>query len=704
MILQDGTLLNERYEIESMIGQGGMSYVYRALDRKMGREVAVKVLKEEYCEDADFIRKFQNEAQAAAKLNHPNIVAAYDVVDDEEQRLHYIVMELVSGITLKNYIQRKGRLNNRESIGIALQVIDGMEQAHKMRIVHRDIKPQNMIVGEDGVVKVADFGIARAATQQTVNATVMGSVHYISPEQARSGISDERSDIYSLGCTIYEMLTGHVPYDGDTSVAVVFSHLENPIPHVREQQPDVYPALDAAVYKCMQKKPDLRYQHIGELGRDLRHALEDPSGSFMETVPEDAAEGRALSDKEVTAIREHVKTPADHVLERLLRKKDGEMSRRELDESMAKMYRFIAMVCVAVIVLLLALAGTRLLRFLHREDTVLQTSQASTESSAPVSITISGLDTMLPGIIGKTVDEAENYLSDYDIHIESSTEEYSDRYNEGMIISYPDGCYSAGDTINVTVSKGAATISFYDPAKPEDLDSLHATRFEDLEKELKARNISYTVEYSYSDTVEEGNVISTNKADSSGAQQLKLVVSKGLPADEALVPSLVGCTEEEALSLLAEAGLNAGAITEEPSDEEEGIVTAQTPEAGSLMTLSSSVDFTVSSGKDGESTVRESKSSSHWYSSINQTVMIGGGGPGITGTMVVSIQLCQNLNGTDIYTTLQSPRSYSLGTELQVVFSRIEGAAGVSTGTIYVMDAENDTVLASFELNFAPAD
>lgn len=180
MMLQDGTLLNERYEIESMIGQGGMSYVYRALDRKMGREVAVKVLKEEYCEDADFIRKFQNEAQAAAKLNHPNIVAAYDVVDDEEQHLHYIVMELVSGITLKNYIQRKGRLNNRETIGIALQVIDGMEQAHKMRIVHRDIKPQNMIVGEDGVVKVADFGIARAATQQTVNATVMGSVHYIS--------------------------------------------------------------------------------------------------------------------------------------------------------------------------------------------------------------------------------------------------------------------------------------------------------------------------------------------------------------------------------------------------------------------------------------------------------------------------------------------------------------------------------------------
>ncbi len=704
MMLQDGTLLNERYEIESMIGQGGMSYVYRALDRKMGREVAVKVLKEEYCEDADFIRKFQNEAQAAAKLNHPNIVAAYDVVDDEEQHLHYIVMELVSGITLKNYIQRKGRLNNRETIGIALQVIDGMEQAHKMRIVHRDIKPQNMIVGEDGVVKVADFGIARAATQQTVNATVMGSVHYISPEQARSGISDERSDIYSLGCTIYEMLTGHVPYDGDTSVAVVFSHLENPVPHVREQQPEVYPALDAAVYKCMQKKPDRRYQHIGELGHDLRLALEDPSGSFMKGLPEDAG-GRVLSDRELSAIREHVKSPVDHVLERLLRKRDGEVSRQELDESMARMYRFIAMLCVAVIVVLLALAGSRLLHFLHREEGMLQTSSESTESTAQVSITISGLDSMLPGIIGKTVKEAESYLSDYDIHIESSTEEYSDRYNEGMIISYPDGSYSAGDTIKVTVSRGAATISFYDPAKPEELSTLQATRFTDLEKELKARNIPYTVEYSYSDSVAEGNVISTNKPDSSGAEQLKLVVSKGLPADEALVPSLLGCTEEEALTKLAEAGLNAGTVTEEPSDEAEiGVVTAQTPAAGSLLDLSASVDFTVSSGANGESTVRENGPSSHWYSSINQTVMIGGGGPGITGTMVVSIQLCQNLNGTDIYTTLQSPRSYSLGTELQVVFSRIEGAAGVPTGTVYVMDAENDTVLASFEVSFAPSD
>lgn len=212
MTLSEGMILDDRYEVEGLIGQGGMSYVYRAKDQKMGRTVALKVLKEEYCEDEEFIKKFQNEAQAAAKLNHPNIVAAFDVVDDEERKLHYIVMELVEGITLKTYIQRKGRISSRDTIAIALQVINGMEQAHKMGIVHRDIKPQNIIVSKDGTIKVADFGIARAATQQTVNATVMGSVHYISPEQARSGISDERSDIYSFGCTMFEMLTGKVPY------------------------------------------------------------------------------------------------------------------------------------------------------------------------------------------------------------------------------------------------------------------------------------------------------------------------------------------------------------------------------------------------------------------------------------------------------------------------------------------------------------
>jgi len=279
MKMEKGTLLQERYRIEELIGEGGMSYVYKAEDIKLGRIVAIKVLKEEFAEDAEFVRKFQDEAKAAAKLNHLNIVSTFDTVD--EGKLHFIVMELVEGITLKTFIQRKGRIPEREAIGIALQLIDGIDLAHKMEIVHRDIKPQNIIISTEGVVKIADFGIARAASQETVNTAVMGSVHYISPEQARHGVSDARSDIYSFSCTLYEMLTGMVPYAGENSMAVVFSHLEDPIPRIRDSVKDLSPALDYIVWRGMQKKASLRYQSIADMGEDLRLALEDPGGGVI---------------------------------------------------------------------------------------------------------------------------------------------------------------------------------------------------------------------------------------------------------------------------------------------------------------------------------------------------------------------------------------------------------------------------------------
>ncbi|HCS67095.1 MAG TPA: serine/threonine-protein kinase, partial [Oribacterium sp.] len=243
-----------------------------------------------------------------------------------------------------------------------------------------DIKPQNIIVDSEGNVKVADFGIARAATQQTVNATVMGSVHYISPEQARSGQSDERSDIYSFGCTLYEMLTGQVPYDGDTSVSVVFAHLENPVPHVKDLVPDVYPALDMAVYKCMQKKPKLRYQHIGELMEDLRRALKDPSGSFMAgEMPEDLSETRVLSPRELALLKHRQE----------LRQKVAGLEAGEEDEEanegpgfhMTKLYRLIAAVCVLLIVVLVVIIGRNMLSFLRESKTALETTQATEESS-----------------------------------------------------------------------------------------------------------------------------------------------------------------------------------------------------------------------------------------------------------------------------------------------------------------------------------
>ena len=274
-MLNPGTYLQERYEILEKIGSGGMSVVYKAKCHTLNRLVAIKVLKEEFASDENFVSKFKMEAQAAARLSHPNIVNVYDVVDEEN--LHYIVMELIEGITLKSYIEKKELLDSKEAIGIAIQVAQGIAAAHEQHIIHRDIKPQNMIISKDGKVKVADFGIARAVSSQTVNSSAaVGSVHYISPEQARGGYCDERSDIYSFGITLYEMVTGRVPFEGDNTVAVALAHLEDPVVPPGDYNPQVYPGLEDIILKCTKKKPDRRYGSMEEVIHDLRRVLMDP--------------------------------------------------------------------------------------------------------------------------------------------------------------------------------------------------------------------------------------------------------------------------------------------------------------------------------------------------------------------------------------------------------------------------------------------
>lgn len=302
-MLRSGMYLQNRYEILEQIGSGGMSEVYKARCHKLNRLVAIKVLKAEFSDDASFVSKFKIEAQAAAGLSHPNVVSVYDVVD--EGVLHYIVMELIEGITLKNYICKKGRLDVREAIGIAIQVAQGMAAAHEQHIIHRDIKPQNMIISRDGKVKVADFGIARAVSSQTIGATAMGSVHYISPEQARGGYSDERSDIYSLGITIYEMVTGHVPFDGENTVTVALAHIEAPLLPPSRLNPAVPPSLEKIILKCTEKKPENRYNNATELISDLRRALVNPGGDFVRTAPQvDDSPTVTISAKELTLIKD----------------------------------------------------------------------------------------------------------------------------------------------------------------------------------------------------------------------------------------------------------------------------------------------------------------------------------------------------------------------------------------------------------------
>ena len=304
-MIKIGMLIGDRYEILEKIGTGGMSDVYKAKCHKLNRFVAVKVLKQEFGENENFVSKFKIEAQAAAGLMHPNIVNVYDV--GNENGINYIVMELVEGITLKKYIERKARLSVKEAISIAIQVSMGIEAAHNNHIIHRDIKPQNIIISKDGKVKVTDFGIAKAATSNTITSNVMGSVHYTSPEQARGGFSDEKSDIYSLGITLFEMLTGRVPFNGDTTVAIAIKHIQEPMPSPRDFVAEIPVCVEQIVYKCTQKSPDRRYQYMPELIEDLKRSLMNPEENFVKVVNrEEEASTRVITEKEVKEIKQQV--------------------------------------------------------------------------------------------------------------------------------------------------------------------------------------------------------------------------------------------------------------------------------------------------------------------------------------------------------------------------------------------------------------
>lgn len=256
MLLNPGTVLSGRYEILEKIGSGGMAVVYRGRDRKLDRYVTVKVLREEFVGDEEFIERFRSEACSVARLSHPNIVRAYDVGEDGD--IKYIVNEYIHGDTLKKAIKEKAPFDSRSTINVAIQIASALSQAHKAHIVHRDIKPQNILVGTDGVVKVTDFGIARAATASTMTTTAnaAGSVHYFSPEQARGGYVDEKSDIYSLGITMFEMITGVLPFQGNNSVSIALMHINDELPDIRQYNPNCTRSLEGIICKATMKKAD----------------------------------------------------------------------------------------------------------------------------------------------------------------------------------------------------------------------------------------------------------------------------------------------------------------------------------------------------------------------------------------------------------------------------------------------------------------
>ncbi len=333
-MVSEGMVLAGRYEIISRIGTGGMSDVYKAQDTKLSRFVAIKVLKQEYAENDNFVTKFHAEAQAAAGLIHSNIVGVYDVGEDLD--LQYIVMELVEGITLKHYIEKKLRLSVKESISIAIQMAQGLECAHKAGIIHRDVKPQNVIISKDGKVKVTDFGIAKAATSETITSNVMGSVHYTSPEQARGGYSDEKSDIYSLGIVIFEMVTGRVPFDGDTTVTIAIQHIQEVMPSPREFVNDIPISLEQIIFKCTEKNSDRRYSSMAEVIKDLKQSLLTPDENFVKRIGSGGVGGstKMVTEEDIRSIKSRTGTidVDESLISAYNRNKEQEIEEREAAE------------------------------------------------------------------------------------------------------------------------------------------------------------------------------------------------------------------------------------------------------------------------------------------------------------------------------------------------------------------------------------
>ena len=599
-MLTVGTYLADRYEIVSKIGAGGMSDVYKAKDHILGRFVAIKVLRNEFSEDRSFVAKFRTEAQSAAGLEHPNIVNIYDV--GSEEGLYYIVMEYVEGITLKTYIEKKGQLSFKESVSIAIQVARGIEAAHNKQITHRDIKPQNIIISTEGKVKVTDFGIARAASSNTISSDVMGSVHYSSPEQARNGFVDGRSDIYSLGIVMYEMVTGRVPFDGDSTVSVAMKHLQENITPPSEYAPDLYPALEKIILKCTQKSAERRYQSAGELIQDLKRALVDPSGEFVDMVPIRSMGDTVMISPERMA-RMKKRQGDDYDDEEYDDGYDDEEydendeddeeddynggrrsnSKNGVDPKMNKMMK-ILMVAVAVIVAfaLIFLIGKAAGVFGKSSD-----SQISFSNEIEV-----------PNLVGQPQNVAETMCEKKQLKLEVESEKASDKA-AGTIIEQKTKAgkkVKKNTVIKVVISSGPAKITIQ---SVEGMDE-DAAKKALVKQGFASKNIAVTSEYS--SDVDSGKAIRTNPAEGtevSADSKITLYISKGeKKPDKVKVPPIVGMYASDAAATLAANNLSdGGTSSEEYSDDyAEGTIISQSPEAGEKVNEGTSISYVVSKG------------------------------------------------------------------------------------------------------------
>ncbi len=609
-MIKIGMMIGDRYEILEKIGTGGMSDVYKAKCHKLNRFVAVKVLKQEFSENANFVSKFRIEAQAAAGLMHPNIVNVYDV--GEENGIYYIVMELVEGITLKKYIEKKARLSYKEAVSIAIQVSMGIEAAHNNHIIHRDIKPQNIIISKDGKVKVTDFGIAKAATSNTITSNVMGSVHYTSPEQARGGYSDEKSDIYSLGITMFEMLTGRVPFNGETTVAIAIKHIQEEMPSPKEFVPEIPSAVESIVLKCCQKSPDRRYQSMPELIADLKQSLMNPDENFVvQNEPDMEGSTRMITDGEMAQIKRRA-AYQDEYQERYQKgeetmrlRSDTEAMYENEDNSddgedydynpgMEKVTTLLAVAAGVVICIIVIILAVNVFKGMGREDgesnSPIQTDEISGESSSE-----SVEYVKMPDVEKWLVEDARNALAELGLKSEVDYEE-SDVVDAGIVIR-------TNVEMGTEIPKGS-TVTLIASAGPQGVEvpAVTGITYEEAYSTLTGMGFAVTKMEAYSDTVAAGIVAAQTPV--AGGKVAKgtnvtLTVSLGVEEEKVRVPNLMGLSEMDGTVEANEAKLEIGTVSYVYNSEyAEGLICYQSYSHGSWVEQGTKIDIKVSKGPE----------------------------------------------------------------------------------------------------------
>ena len=555
----EGKLLGNRYEIVEKVGNGGMATVYKATDKVLKRNVAVKILRDEFTTDEEFIKRFEAEAQSAARLTHPNIVSIYDV--GVENNLYYIVMELIQGKTLKEIIvEERGPLPWKWSVNVAIQIASALEMAHRNNIIHRDIKPHNIIITEDGIAKVTDFGIAKAVSNSTITAfgTTIGSVHYFSPEHARGGFTDAKSDLYSLGVVMYEMVTGRVPFDADTPVSVALKHMQEKPEEPIEVNNHVPVAVNKIIMKALQKDATLRYQSASEMLIDLRKALKNPDGDFVEELEYDPT---AKTQKINTDMYGNIK---DELGKDSRGKKEGKFKR------FIKNHKALSIVIGLIILFALSLGGTL----------------------GVLSIT-NPPEVEMPNVVGLSKEEAQKAIEDAKLKFEVKSEEYNKDVEEGHVISQ-DPTYmekynkvKQGSTVSVVISKGQEKTTVPKVVGMEKEEAIKALE----DAKLKVEVIEET-----SKKVEEGYVISQETdadTEAFAGDTVKIHVSTGTGIKQVTVESVIGQDEATAKSTLEGLGLKVNVSYDEDTSKDNGIVLKQSIDSGKTVDEGTTITITV---------------------------------------------------------------------------------------------------------------